>query len=81
LVGGPDPVTSIRDAVRDGGYDEIIVSTRPRSVSKWLRRDLVSQTKRLGLPVTAIIPGGARVSNREAAKMLAEYGPGAGTGG
>jgi hypothetical protein len=48
------PVTSTRDAVRDGSYDAIIISTLPRSVSKWLRRDLVRQTERLGLPVTAI---------------------------
>jgi hypothetical protein len=36
--------------------DEIIVSTLPRGVSKWSRRDLISQIRRLGLPVTAIVP-------------------------
>jgi hypothetical protein len=74
LVGGADPVSSVRDAVSNGNFDEIIVSTLPRRVSKWLRRDLVSQTERMGPPVTAIIPGGG-LSNKEAAKMLAELGP------
>jgi hypothetical protein len=76
LVGGPDPVASVRDAVRTGNFDEIIISTRLKGVSKWLRRDLVRQTKRLGLPVTAIVPHSARLSNKDAAKMVVELGPG-----
>ena len=62
LVGGPDPLTAVRQAVEAGSFDEIIVSTLPRKVSAWLRRDLVSRIHGLGLPVTAIIPGEARLS-------------------
>jgi hypothetical protein len=56
LLGGADPLTSVRDAVRDGEFDEIIVSTLPRKTSKWLRRDLVRKIEGLGLPVTTVTP-------------------------
>jgi hypothetical protein len=60
--------------VDDGSFDEIIVSTLPPRMSKWLRRDLIRRIERLGLPVTAIVPGGARPSMDEVAEatMLME---------
>ena len=56
IVGGTDPFTSVQEAVRDGQFDEIIVSTLSKKSSKWLRRDLVHKVEGLGLPVTAIQP-------------------------
>jgi hypothetical protein len=54
IVGGADPFMSVADAVRDGHFDEIIVSTLRKKTSKWLRRDLVRKIEGLGLPVTVV---------------------------
>jgi hypothetical protein len=56
MLGGADPFMSVSDAVRDGHFDEIIVSTLSKKTSKWLRRDLVRKIEGLGLPVTSITP-------------------------
>ena len=56
IVGGVDPFTSVQNAVRDGNFDEIIISTLSRKTSKWLRRDLIRRVEALGVPVTAVVP-------------------------
>ncbi|MBV8942146.1 MAG: hypothetical protein JO240_10460, partial [Solirubrobacterales bacterium] len=53
-IGDSEPLMAIEDAVNLGDYDEIIISTLPRRISRWLKLDLVSKTKALGLPVTHV---------------------------
>ena len=53
-LGDPEPLMAIHDAINLGSYDEIIVSTLPLGVSRWLKLDLISKTRALGLPVTHV---------------------------
>ncbi len=53
-IGDPEPLSAIHDAVNLGSYDEIIISTLPARVSRWLKLDLVSKARGLGLPVTHV---------------------------
>jgi|SRR5450755_3476294 hypothetical protein len=57
-LGDAEPLMAIQDAINLGEYDEIIISTLPRRVSRWLRLDLVSKTCALGLPVTHVEASG-----------------------
>ena len=54
IVGDPEPLAAIQDAVNLRGFDEIILSTLPARVSRWLRLDLPSKLSGLGLPVTHV---------------------------
>jgi hypothetical protein len=54
VVGDPEPLNAVADAVNLRGFDEIIVSTLPARVSRWLKLDLPSKVSGLGLPVTTV---------------------------
>jgi hypothetical protein len=54
LVGDPSPMNAIQDAINIHGFDEVIISTLPARVSKWLKLDLPSKITGLGLPVTTV---------------------------
>jgi hypothetical protein len=75
-VGGPDPVAAVEAAVRDGDFDEIIISTLPKKTSQWLRRDLIRRVERLGLPVTAIVPGARKLSKEEIVEDMGRFNAG-----
>jgi hypothetical protein len=54
-VGDADPVTALRDAWDPDRYDEVIVSTLPSRVSKWVRIDLPRRAERItGVAVTHV---------------------------
>ena len=51
-VGDPDPVAAVSDSSQTGTYDEVIVSTLPKHLSKWLKLDVASKVAHsTGLPV------------------------------
>ena len=43
MIGDPEPLNAIQDAVNLHGFDEIIISTLPTRVSRWLKLDLPSK--------------------------------------
>lgn len=57
MVGDANPLDAIQDAVNVQGFDEIIISTLPKRVSRWLHIDLPSKLNGLGLPVTTLTAG------------------------
>jgi hypothetical protein len=54
IVGQEDPLEAVTSALQDPGFDEVIVSTLPKRVSEWLRRDLPHRIEKLGVPVTTV---------------------------
>ncbi len=55
-VGDPDPLAAIQDVCNFGDYDEVIVSTLPLHISKWLKIDLPHKVGHAtGLPVTHVV--------------------------
>ena len=62
-IGDRDPVAAVRDAARGRDIDEVIVSTLPSGVSRWLRQDVPSRVRgAVAVPVAVIedeVPTGA----------------------
>src|SRR4051794_22892879 len=55
-VGDPDPYTAAMDAMREWNPDRVVVSTKPATISGWLRRDLVERlSDATGLPVDHVV--------------------------
>ena len=62
MIGDPSPMNAIADAINIHGFDEVIISTLPTTVSKWMKLDLPSKVSGLGLPVTTVTAEGRRRS-------------------
>jgi hypothetical protein len=55
-VGDADPLAAISDECNFTEYDEVIVSTLPLKISKWLHLDLPRKAEAAtGLPVTHVV--------------------------
>jgi hypothetical protein len=55
-VGDESPLQAIADTVREREFDEIILSTLPPGLSRWLRQDLPHRAERqFDLPVRHVI--------------------------
>jgi hypothetical protein len=57
-VGDAEALAAIQDAVNLGDFHEIIISTLPTRVSRWLHLDLPRKAAALGLPVTTVTAPG-----------------------
>jgi hypothetical protein len=69
-VGDANPLAAVADAVNLRGFDEIVLSTLPSRLSRWMRIDLPSKVRALGLPVlhvSASDSAGPEVALAEAA--------------
>jgi flavin-binding protein dodecin len=54
-LGDPDPLSAIATVLSRGSFDEIILSTLPSSMSRWVKMDLPSRVeRRFQLPVTHV---------------------------
>jgi hypothetical protein len=53
-VGDADPMAAISDALHRQEFDEIIISTLPRRLSRWMRLDLPAKVRGMGRPVTHV---------------------------
>lgn len=54
-VGDADPVTAVKRMLADQSFSEVIVSTLPAGISRWLKMDLPSRVARMTkAPVTTI---------------------------
>ena len=61
-VGDPDPIAAVHDSAHFGSYDEVIVSTLPKHLSRWLRLDLPRRVAHAtGLPVRHVTAAHRRV--------------------
>jgi hypothetical protein len=56
IVGDPDPVAAVQDAINLHEFDEVIISTLSARLSRWLKLDLPSKVAGMGLPVTTVTP-------------------------
>lgn len=63
-VGSADPLEAIADAIERQGADEIVLSTLPASISRWVKMDLPARTQRRFNVKVVQVPCAAAVTPR-----------------
>ena len=64
-VGAHDPLAAIDDVWDPTRFDEVVISTLPTGVSKWLQVDLPHRAERMtGVPVAHVVSEPPRVAPR-----------------
>ena len=62
---------AIEEALHEGEFSEVILSTLPQHVSRWLHSDLPRRVAHLGIQVTTVTaPGRQLLEDAPAAPML-----------
>ena len=56
VTGGPDPYESIKAAIADGNFDDLVLSTPHHRFAGLLHRDLDHRCGELGVPILALDP-------------------------
>lgn len=58
LVGDANPAYAVGDAFNSDSWDQVVVSTLPVGVSRWLKQDVVHRLERESpVPVTHVVAG------------------------
>jgi hypothetical protein len=70
-VGDANPLAAVADALNLQGFDEIILSTLPGRLSRWLRLDLPSKIRALGVPVLHVSAAHGQWPNAAGANLAA----------
>ena len=53
-VGDADPMAAVQDTLGRESFEEIVISTLPKRMLRWLHLDLPSKIKGLGVPVSHV---------------------------
>src|SRR4051812_16018685 len=75
-VGDPDPLAAVMDATHAAAYDEVVVCTLPRHLSRWLRLSLPHRVGAVtGLPVTHVVGAQTRLASRPDTRRVIHVEP------
>jgi hypothetical protein len=64
-IGAPDPIEAVEDAIRGRAVDEILLSTLPSGISRWLGQDVPTRLKE-SVPIPVVVLTAEREPNRTA---------------